>query len=79
VLDKQSISFSILWQAITQNYTSMSPRCSRVLTSTNSNPTYPLNKVSGHFMALRWDRLIHILDTINTWEDSEILTINALN
>jgi hypothetical protein len=78
-MDKKGISISILWQAITQSYTSKSSRCSRVLTSTNSNPTYPLNKVSGHFMALRRDRLIHILDTSNTWEDSEILTINTLH
>jgi hypothetical protein len=63
-MDKKGISISILWQAITQSYTSKSSRCSRVLTSTNSNPTYPLNKVSGHFMALRRDRLIHILNII---------------
>jgi hypothetical protein len=25
---------------------------------------HPLNKVSGHFMSLRWDRLIHILNII---------------
>ncbi len=32
----------------------------------NSNLAYPCNKVSGHFMALWRNRLIHILHTMNT-------------